>query len=474
VLIILSFTLGFQSCVDLKGTQVTEDTSEPPGISAESEAVVSQPEPEQEELPPPPDLYAGIREAMEAGNAELAITEFEKVSAQLPDDIGTKILYTSLLVAVGKTEEGRMKLVEILEEQPGNIDALYNLSLVEGMEGHYEDQISLLNKIISKIPDDPRLYAEMGGIYLNNDQVDPAKEAFESSLILDPGNEAALLGYGRAMLRAGKPEESIVYFDKVIDQNSDSSVAYIDRSRAKVEIQDYFGAEQDLTTAIKMGSDLYWNYIDRGRIRLLVLDNVSGALSDFDRAVELDGDFFYAYIYRAGILDRLDRRQEAIDDYLRILESRHDYYYVYAPLAALLYMEARWKEARRYFRKAYDFDKIEYGYPLMVALAYKKEGLEKESEQYLRSVVESIPPDTLAYQMARLFLEPGYDAYMTGSLSRETDLFLKYKMLFYLGSYYLLNGSVTLAQKYLLEVEDQAGQDLFERRLAMWELERFR
>ena len=480
VIIILAFALAFQSCVGLKGTEVAEDLSEPSGAPGESEPADSQPIPEpepvpvQEELPPPQDLYAGIREAMEAGNAELAITEFEYVSAQLPDDIGTKILFAGLLVAAGKTVEGRMRLVEILEEQPGNIDALYNLSLVEGMEGHYEEQLGLLEKIIAENPEDPRLYAEMGGIYLSNDQVNRAREAFESSLFFDPENEAALLGYGRVMLRIGKPEESIIYFDKVIEQNPDSSFAYMDRSRAKVEITDYFGAERDLTSSIELGSDFYWNYIDRGRIRLLVLDNVSGALEDFDKAVEMDGDFFYAYIYRAGILDRLDRRQEAIEDYLKILESRHDYYYVYAPLAALLYMEERWKEARRYFRKAYDFEKIEYGYPLMVALAYKKEGLENESDRYLRSVVASIPRDTLAYQMTRLFLEPGYDAYMTGSLSRETDLLMKYKMLFYLGSYYLLNGNVTLAQKYLLEVEDQAGQDLFERRLAMWELERFR
>ena len=407
-------------------------------------------------------------------DADLAISEFENISEQLPDDIGTKILYAGLLVAAGKTLEGRMRLVEILEEQPGNIDALYNLSLVEGMEGNYEKQLGLLEKIISENPDDPRPYADMGGIYLSNDQFDRAKEAFEHGLIIDPENEASLLGYGRVMYRLGKPDESIALFDKVIERNPESSFAYMDRSRAKVEIQDYVGAEQDLTTAIELGSGFYWNYIDRGRIRLLVLDDVSGALEDFDKAVEIDGDFFYAYIYRAGILDRIDRGQEAIEDYLKILESRHDYYYVYAPLAVLLYIEKRWKEARRYFRKAYDFDKFEYGYPLMVALAYKKEGLDNESDRYLRSVVASIPRDTLAYQMTRLFLEPGYDAYMTGSLSRETDLFMKYKMLFYLGSYYLLNGNVTLAQKYLLEVADQAGQDLFERRLAMWELERFR
>ena len=427
-----------------------------------------------EEIPEDEDVYAVIGAAMAAGDVEAAIAAFERAYSGFAQDAGTQILYASLLISARKIEQAESVIEEILADDPVNIEGLYLMSVIAGLNGNEGAQEEILLAIIELDPRHGQAHASLGEIRLRNGSYGPAGVSFEKSLAVEPDSIVALMGYGNVLLRTSEPELAVAQFDRVIEQTPDYVFAYVDRSRAKMENEDYIGAYVDLTTAIELDSEQYWHYIDRGKVRLLGLYDSDGALADFNRAIEIDHEYFYAYVYRGGILDQREDRIHAIEDYLKVLDARPDYRYIYAPVGVLLYMEDRFREARVFIQKAYDFNKDEHFYAFLVALALKKEGLESEVEEYLREAIRGFPQDSLYYRLARIFFEPSSIGQVTGEVSLEQNIGLKMKSLFVLATHYLVEGQTVIAQKYFLEVEDKAYYDAYERRLSTRELEPFR
>jgi tetratricopeptide (TPR) repeat protein len=317
-------------------------------------------------------------------------------------------------------------------------------------------------------------HASLGELYLGSGNVDRAKESFELALSFDSGNLVAHMGYGNILLQTDDPGSAIDHFDIVIEQAPDYVFAHVDRSRAKEGIGDLFGAEADLSEAVRLDPDYYWHYIDRGRLRLFSLNNPESALQDFDRAVQIDPDFFYAYIFRGTILDRAGENARAIEDYLKVFEARPDYRDLYAPAGVLLYAEERFQLARKYLGLAYKHAPDEHFFAYLIALSFRKESRNREAKEFVNQAIEKIPQESLYYRLARIILESGADGYIAGEISREEDVDVKLKALFVMGTYYLLHERPILAQKYFLEVEDNAPPLSYERRLATLELERYR
>ncbi|MBT3274930.1 MAG: tetratricopeptide repeat protein [Spirochaetales bacterium] len=478
LLFVLLLSIALFSC-----STAIEDTG--PVIEDTGPFVETAPveEPEQdipvviEQIPEEKDVYTTISAAMVVGDIDEAISAYEKAYANDPANTETRILLVNLLMAAGRIDEAKAEIESILSEEPENVNGLYNLSLIQGIQnpsGKSEKQEQTLLRIIELDPGNSRALASLGEIKLRNKELKNARDSFEKSLEAEPENTVALMGYGNVLLREEDPEAAEEQFSKVLDENPEYIFAYVDRSRAKMEKGDYSGAEKDLTSAIELDPNHYWHYIDRGRVRLLGLSDSTGALEDFNRAIEIDPDYFYAHIYRGGILDQKGERKQAIEDYLLVLEARHDYYYIYAPLGVLLYMEERWADARSYFQQAYDFEKEEHFYAFLTALAYRKDGLDDEMEEYLKKAIVLFPRDSLYYKMARIFFESNSEGFVTGEVSREQNNDMKQKNLFILATHSLLNGQTTLAQTWFLEVEDKAFPSSFERRLAIWELEKYR
>jgi tetratricopeptide (TPR) repeat protein len=462
-LLVVSAVLLLASCISITEDPALQVSDGPTPVAPVVELI-----PEEE------DVYTAMSEAMLLGDVDEAISAFEDAYSKDPEDSETQILYANLLMAAGEIEEAKLVLQEVLRGEPENTDALYNLSLVEGMMGDKERQEEILISIVAIDPEYIQAHASLGELRLSSGQFGPARESFEKALSFDEGNLVALMGYGNVLLRDDEAGLAIEQFDKVIEQVPDYVFAYVDRSRARKDEGDYRGAETDLGEAIKREPGYYWHYIDRGRLRLLSMGDPDSALEDFVHAIDIDPDFFYAYVFRGGIHDQAGDNPRAIEDYLKVLAARPDYYHLYAPVSVLLYSEERFREARKYLKMAYEYSKDEHFFAFLIALSFRKEGLESDMETYLKRAIVNFPRESLYYRLARIFFESGSDGFVTGEVSREQDLDLKLKALFVLATHNLLENRPVLAQKYFLEVEDKAYPSSYERRLSSMELERYR
>ena len=252
--------------------------------------------------------------------------------------------------------------------------------------------------------------------------------------------------------------------------NPDYSFAYSDRSKARAGLNDASGAIADLTKAIELNGEYYWNYVDRGKL-LLFVDDREGAFNDFDRAIEIDPDFFYAYVYRAGINQGKSNIDAAVSDFNRVIELRPDYYYAYEPLAIMEYMKENYSRAAEMFEKTSKSFPEDPAYILLTGISRYSAGDKEGGIDIIKTAMDNIPNEGYFYDIARMFSEPGYDSYLVSKLTRETQKPLKARVLFYVATYYKLQGDTRLANTYFFEVADAKIYGMFETDLAEYELQ---
>ncbi|MFW6344076.1 MAG: tetratricopeptide repeat protein, partial [Sediminispirochaetaceae bacterium] len=217
--------------------------------------------------------------------------------------------------------------------------------------------------------------------------------------------------------------------------------------------------------------DHYWNYVDRGKLRLFV-GNHEGALEDFNRAVEINPDYFLAYVYRAGLHDEKDRLEKALEDYKRVYEDKPDYYPLYQPAAVIAYIKEDYKTAREMFLRMYERFPDEYAAGLMVGICDYFAGNKDRADSFLDREMGNWPRDGHFYHLARLFTSRSeYDSVVLDKIDEEKKPPRRARALFYLGTYYKLQGKESLANTYFMEVSDAAIYGLFENRIVDHELE---
>jgi tetratricopeptide (TPR) repeat protein len=447
LLISLSGAIFFFSCATAPAGPEPAPGEEP-GISLEEET------------------YRGVSYYAATGDPSAAISAFERAKRKAPDDPETRVLYSSLLLAVGQFDEAKAELDAVLAEDPQNINALYNLSLVQGAAGDREARESTLEDILSIDSGEPRANASLGELYLERKEYSKAKDSFQRSIESEPKNFVARLGYGNALRRTEAYKESLEQFDEAARIDPDYSFVYADRARSKLRLSNPKGAEEDLSKAIEALPDHYWHYIDRGKVRLIDLASSSLALEDFNRAVEINPGLFYAYVYRGGILIDLGHYSEALNDLEFVISKRPDYFPVYPDLAMLYVLEKRYAEARNLYGKSIEQDRDNPGFKLMVGALHFLEGDADEGTKYFMGIVNSFPRDSGAYHVARTFVEPGYEGTALRKIKEEKQPLLKSQMFFYLGLYYMTHDMSALGETLLMETADANILSLRETRLA--------
>ena len=425
----------------------------------------------EEASAPPLDIesYESISASMAAGNPEEAVQKFEEAYSENPDSIETQLLYSSLLITTGQVKKAESTVHTVLEKDPNNADALYNLALISGMKEDPETEKELLEKVIAQDESHAAAHAALGEIFLENQKLDEAESQFKQSIRYDEQNFVARTGYGHVLLRKEQYAEAETQLNKAVEIQPDYPFAYVDRAKARSGSGNIEGAMEDLSTAIMLDPEHYWNYIDRGKL-YLYMGNLDEALGDFNRAIELDPDYFLGYVYTAGVLNDQGKQEEAYENYLTLTRLREDYYPAYEPMALIAYSHGNYDQAAEHFKRHFQRFREDYCYALMAGISLMFAGEEEKGIDFIRKHMDAMPRDTYMYDIARLFVEKGYDDNLLAELVNEKNITLKTRALFYLATYYKLKGEIRLANTYFLEVKDANIYGLFETDLAYAEL----
>jgi tetratricopeptide (TPR) repeat protein len=426
---------------------------------------------QKEETVQPEIPYESMRASIALGRPEEALHSYEQSLSSSPHSSATRILHARLLVIAGKLAEAREEFDLVLAEEPRNTDALYNLSVVAGLEGHAAERVTLLQRTVQIDGTRADALAALGQIALETRDTTAAQGFFDRALAHDPSNLEALLGNGSILMVSKQWHAAEEVFGRAVKVQPDYPFTYIDRARARRALKDYPGAVQDLSRAISLDPQYPWSYIDRGKLYVLQ-SQAPEARADFSMAIRLDPDQFEGYALRAQVLGASGDADGALHDWEQVLRLKPDYGYALVPVATLAWSKGDWPRARDAFVRAYGFQDDEPSLALCAALCAIREGKPSEVPAVLAPALSRIPADTWYHDVARFLLERTGEGQLLARIDRERDTALKARMLFYVAITYLSSGMDRAGLIYLMQADGKGAPHRIETELVRIELNR--
>jgi tetratricopeptide (TPR) repeat protein len=441
----------------------------------------SSPPPEQASLPeyaeqaapgpaqdaPQPDtpqsILSSVADALGRGDYETALACFDRLEKDPALSPEIQLLKASVLGSAGKAAEGRAIAERIVSEAPDNTEALYVLSTLESALGKEREQKALLERLLQIEPAHPRALIALGDAAFRSRSLSAAASYYDRALEAEPDNGGALVGRAGVYRYQRKPKEAEALLNRAVVLYPQWTRPLTDRARLYQGAGFYEDALRDLDRAEKLDGADYWIALDRG-IVLVELDRKEEALAEFNRAVSMDPDVFYPYVYRAGIKDDFGDFEGAAQDYMVLTRLNPEYYFAFEGLGIHKIRKGLWAEARDNFMEAYK-QSPDTGYALLASLCWMRAGRLQDPKAFLAQALKRVKRDSLDYALLRLYHDLSGDGDVAARLDKETDLTLKAQMLYYLASYYDVRGNTALANRFYIQVDEIGRQPIIEWRL---------
>jgi tetratricopeptide (TPR) repeat protein len=328
-----------------------------------------------------------------------AIKALKMGLTQYPNDLALVLLKVDLLNSNQKFKESFKLLKEIEFLFPNNIDIIVSIGKLASVLDYplvaedYIDQAFLLtsNDVESKeiLSDIAYEYLQMG---LHHKAVGVMKEI----LLRDPNNETTLLEIGVAFHESNQLEESIVYFNDIIDENPYSYLAWFNLGtvyNAKEMWKDaMFSFDMCLVINEKFTAAHYGkasSYIQ--------LKEYQNAIDTFNESFQFDHPHSFAYCSIGECYEKLGDFPKAIMFYEKSLEIDDSQSDAWIGIGVVRDLVNEPLEAKKFMNKALKLepDNAEYWY--IYAELLTKIGLKEEAEMAFKKVVELDPKNIDAW-----------------------------------------------------------------------------
>jgi tetratricopeptide (TPR) repeat protein len=178
----------------------------------------------------------GFGENVALGDAAWQAQDFDRAVYYYVQAMGKSSLDAATLAKIGTIEDGRG-----------------NLALAE----------TAFQMAHSADPQEPRIAERLARLYLQRGNVDGAAQIYTQVLARDSHRTRALDGMGEVYLARADYAQSIRYFDWALAaENPDRSAVLTHRGHAKLRLNNLYGAEADLRTALAVSRrDDTWRYL---------------------------------------------------------------------------------------------------------------------------------------------------------------------------------------------------------------------
>lgn len=171
-------------------------------------------------------------------------------------------------------------------------------------EGHCDEAVHLLDRVVRTRPTDPFAQNALGLAYACLSMNTPASERFSLAIELRPSYAAAYLNRGNVFLKAGQYQLAIEDFTWAIEQEPGNANFFWRRGLALFGLRRYEDARSDFTNSVRVDPSDPHGYDGLGRIAH-EMGNYAEALRFYTSAISYQRDFAAAYVDRARTRERM-------------------------------------------------------------------------------------------------------------------------------------------------------------------------
>jgi len=150
-----------------------------------------------------------------------------------------------------------------------------------------------------------------------------------------------------------------------IELKAEDADAYISRGFAYLNKGQIEDAISDFNKAIELDPGKAVAYVVRGSVYHSRLNQLDNAISDYSKAIEIDPDLAVAYQNRGSVYNRLDQLDNAISDYSKAIEINPDFAVAYQDRGSIYQSQGRFDNAISDYSRALDLkpeDSVIYNY----------------------------------------------------------------------------------------------------------------
>ncbi len=148
-----------------------------------------------------------------------AIDLLQTAVYNLPD-ISVLKHYLARVYSIDKRyEEASFVLNEILDENPKDIDANWDLGVISFEQGDYQSAISYFENVIEQKDDNPAIFYKTALAYEANDEIDKAISYLLRAIVLNENFEIAYKKLGIFFMAKGDKRSAIDYFEDYLNFN---------------------------------------------------------------------------------------------------------------------------------------------------------------------------------------------------------------------------------------------------------------
>lgn len=334
---------------------------------------------------------------------------------------------------ITKCIEGKVKNYEsILEQTPDDVENLYNLawgyydideiekcsqiadkiSFSEEKQTQYydlkgrvasilnknEEALDMFNKWLLIEPEEKEkiyIYKQISITYYILKQYDKSLEYCDKILEIDENNVDALDRKSDIYNALEKYNEAIYCCDKSIDINASLAHSYLSKAEALYNLGRYKEAMDNCYTV----DNIYPYFIKSYLIQIKILYYVSEyeqAMEIVNKVEEWGVDYGEITLYKARILEAMNKVKEAIDVYLSIIDKDTENDLVYYYYACLCNDIGNYDDAIYYVNKSMDLKDDVYKYYLRAYSYRRKKRYSKSLDDY-DFIIDNEPDSDRAY-----------------------------------------------------------------------------
>ncbi|XGB43082.1 MAG: tetratricopeptide repeat protein [Nodosilinea sp. LVE1205-7] len=148
--------------------------------------------------------------------------------------------------------------------------------------------LALAQLAVQLAPNDGQVIALLGGLYLQNDQIDQAITLLERAKTLIPDNGRVLFSLGSAYFQKGNYRQSATYLEQGLKLEPNNPNAHFDLGNAYFKLQKYPQAMASYSASVKIQPD-FWPAVNNIGLVLYEQRQITSALEKWTQALALAG-----------------------------------------------------------------------------------------------------------------------------------------------------------------------------------------
>lgn len=150
------------------------------------------------------------------------------------------------------------------QQQDRETAFLFNKGTTAYSNEDYETGIGYFKQVLEKNPENRKAVYNLGVGYFELNKFSDALASFNKAIAMNPRDSLSIQYRGRVYYMLGDFEKCLKDYDLVVKMKPDDYISWYNRGTAKGQLHDYLGAIKDFDKAIEINPDYAEAYYNRG------------------------------------------------------------------------------------------------------------------------------------------------------------------------------------------------------------------